>query len=109
MSKIESVGARAGHAARMRELVGKFDPEKETQVGFCRKRGLSLSTFLYWRKRMQGSVEGTAGLVEVTVNPEADGDVGFEIQLGSTMTAHFPGCVSQETLRRFFLAVKTSC
>lgn len=109
MSNFESVGARAKHAARMRALVREFDPEQESRVGFCRRRGLSLATFLYWRKRMDSAMEGRAGFVEVTVDSGGGGEAGFEIQLGSTMTARFPGSVGQETLRRFLAAAKASC
>jgi hypothetical protein len=82
MSKFHGVGSRARHAVEMSELIGQFDPGRETQIAFCRKHGLSLSTFLYWRRRLDSREPAPSRFVEVTVDPGAREEQGFEVLVG---------------------------
>ncbi|MGI8604869.1 MAG: IS66 family insertion sequence element accessory protein TnpA [Verrucomicrobiales bacterium] len=50
-------------------LVGEYEQSGEGRRSFCSRRGLSVGTLDYWRRRIAGA--GAGSLVEVEVRPGA--------------------------------------
>lgn len=54
------VGTREGKAAAWRRRMAQWQSSGMSQSGYCRRQGLALSTFQYWRKRV-GEAAGRDG------------------------------------------------
>lgn len=100
-------GSRAVHAAEMRRIVGSFESTDLSQAEFCRIRGIPLSTFTYWRRRMR-SVGRPSPFVEVDVVRVGVGG-RIEISLPGGLTAMIGSDASEDFIRRLIRAAGSAC
>lgn len=99
-------GRRAAHAAEMKRLVENFASSGSTQIEFCRRHGLALSTFNYWRRRCQPTE--VPPFVEVEVAP-ARPDSAVELVLPGGVLARVTEACSDDLLRRLVRIARSSC
>ena len=104
-------------ATTMRRAIEEYERGTATQAAFCRRQGIPLSTFTYWRRRLRGEGGGGGGgggrgahhLLEVEVVEEADLRGRIELRLPGGVTAVVGADASEELLRRIFRAVAKPC
>ena len=60
-----SAGVRALREQAMWRVLASFARTRLSQAEFCRREGVPLSTFLYWRRRLTGNPAGVAPFVGV--------------------------------------------
>ena len=99
-------GRRAAHAAAMTRLVEAFASSGSTQVDFCRRNGLALSTFNYWRRRCASSE--APPFVEVEVAQDRPASAVELVLPGGILARVTDGC-SDDLLRRLVRIASSSC
>lgn len=103
-------GRRAEHAAKMGSLVEEFERGGWSQAGFCRERGLALSTFLYWRRRASRRRRPDFSEVEIVAPPTvATPEAAVELVLPGGVIARLRGDADEDTIRRIFRAARSLC
>ena len=78
----------------------------ESQRGYCLRKGIPISTFTHWRRKMSKSVEADS-LVKVDVHQLSSnlGTTGLKIRVGK-IEVELSGLESEEVLVRMFRALK---
>ena len=102
-----SPGRRAAHAAEMRRIVASFASSGLTQAGFCRSKGVALSTFNYWRHRVR-HFSSQSPFVEVELASEVASSP-IELAFPGGVTATIGQDTSDDLLRRLLRAARQAC
>jgi hypothetical protein len=86
MARTTGVRRRRG-AGQWQCLIEAFEAGGDSQAVFCRRRGLALSTFQYWRRRLRAEVspettEAAAGLIDLGELGSSSRGWQIELSLG---------------------------
>lgn len=104
-------GSLGGRAAQKQRTMDEYERSDLTQAEFCRKRGIPLSTFTYWRRQLRELVGKGPGLLEVEVVGDVGGKVVrgegvIELRLPGGVTAMVGPDTSEALLRRVLRAAR---
>ena len=67
-----------------RGIIAEYEQSGQTQEAYCQGRGISLSPFHKWRRRLKGVVPGeTPNFIEIKPKVFSSGGRTYEIVLGS--------------------------
>ena len=100
---------RAARAAEMRAVVEEFEGAGTGQAEFCRRRGLALSTFQYWRRRTAQARRDRFAEVEIVGAPATAAVHGVELVLAGGVVARIGPGSEEETIRRLLRAAGAAC
>ena len=103
-----SAGVRALREQAMWRVLASFARTRLSQAEFCRREGVPLSTFLYWRRRLTGNPAGVAPFVEVEVVGDSPAVV-IEVAVGGDVVVRLPASAGEELLGRVLRAARGSC
>ena len=99
---------RARRAAEMRRTLAAFEGSGLSQVAFCRREAIPLSTFTYWRRRLGTEVSAGSPFVELRVVDRREEGV-VQIALPGGAIASIGAEASEDFIRRILRAAGASC
>ena len=74
---------KARSRSEWERILGAYEASGLSQAGYCRREGLSLSSFRNWRNRLGGGpCSAPGGFIEV-LGPAPESGWEFELELGS--------------------------
>lgn len=120
---VRHVGRRAAERSRRehwRRLISEWSASGQTQVAFCRARGLNAGTFAWWKRQLHRGERGTtesavrrgrrAGLPERFVELRLAGpSASYEIVLSRGRSIRVPPQFDPQVLSRLIAAVEAAC
>jgi hypothetical protein len=109
-------------AAYWQDLVDQWSRSGQTQAAFCRERGITYSSFLWWKRQLapalggDGALRGSRGrrgrvkkansFVEVQLSPAR---ASYEVVLARGRVLRIYGPFDSESVSRLITAVETAC
>jgi hypothetical protein len=105
MSRSRPGSSREARAAEMRRTIESFEASGLSRAAFCRARGVPMSTFLYWRRRLAAK----SPFVEVELVGAGAVSAAVEITAPGGAVIRLTRDADEDLIRRVLRAASTSC
>jgi len=117
----QSPRSKPGRSAYWQDLVGQWSRSGQTQVAFCRERGVTYGSFTWWKRQLtsagdtapRGSRDRrgratmkTESFVEVQLGPAR---ASYEVVLARGRVLRIYGPFDSESVSRLITAVEAAC
>ncbi|MCB0335140.1 MAG: hypothetical protein KDD62_02510 [Bdellovibrionales bacterium] len=70
--------------SKWRSLIGDWEKSGETQANFCKRHGVSVATFQYWRQKLK-KPESFIELMPAVSEQRSGGEIELELPHGITL------------------------